>query len=172
MLRQDIDAILAGRTEKRQIGSAAGNTFSTATFAAEPAVRPQSRSVSLAAFAWVLHAVAADMHVPFVCMLSTREPQSQQRVWRLVLAMQGNGQHPLPCDNVPQSRFISASAQECCTVDLRRMAVTHGAGTRRPRRASTSARTGPPSCPARWPTMMRRCRSLALHLATDSVHGS
>lgn len=35
---QDIDAILAGRTEKRQIGSAAGNTFSTATFAAEPAV--------------------------------------------------------------------------------------------------------------------------------------
>ena len=37
-LPQDIDAILAGRTEKRQIGSAAGNTFSTATFAAEPAV--------------------------------------------------------------------------------------------------------------------------------------
>ena len=36
--QQDIDAILAGRTEKRQIGSAAGNTFSTATFAAEPAV--------------------------------------------------------------------------------------------------------------------------------------
>ncbi|KAK9833308.1 hypothetical protein WJX81_005199 [Elliptochloris bilobata] len=34
---EDIDAILAGRTEKRQIGSAAGNTFSTATFAAEPA---------------------------------------------------------------------------------------------------------------------------------------
>lgn len=39
-LPQDIDAILAGRTEKRQLGSAAGNTFSTATFAAEPAVRP------------------------------------------------------------------------------------------------------------------------------------
>ncbi len=62
--------------------------------------------------------------------------------------------------------------RKCCTVDLRRMAVTHGAGTRRPRRASTSARTGPPSCPARWPTMMRRCRSLALQLATDGVHGS
>ena len=34
---QDIDAILAGRTQKRQLGSRAGNTFSTATFAAEEA---------------------------------------------------------------------------------------------------------------------------------------
>ena len=32
---QDIDAILAGRTQKRQLGSRAGNMFSTATFAAE-----------------------------------------------------------------------------------------------------------------------------------------
>ena len=32
---QDITSILAGRTEKRQLGSRAGNTFSTATFAAE-----------------------------------------------------------------------------------------------------------------------------------------
>ena len=30
---EDIQAILANRTEKRQIGSKAGNTFSTATFA-------------------------------------------------------------------------------------------------------------------------------------------
>ena len=33
--REDIDAILAGRTEKRQLGSRAGNTFSTATFAVQ-----------------------------------------------------------------------------------------------------------------------------------------
>ena len=32
---QNIDEILAGRTQKRQLGSRAGNTFSTATFAAE-----------------------------------------------------------------------------------------------------------------------------------------
>ena len=44
---QDIDAILAGRTEKRQIGSAAGNTFSTATFAAEPAVTRPAEPVWL-----------------------------------------------------------------------------------------------------------------------------
>ena len=30
---EDIDQILAGRTEKRQIGNRKGNTFSTATFA-------------------------------------------------------------------------------------------------------------------------------------------
>ena len=49
---QDIDAILAGRTEKRQIGSAAGNTFSTATFAAEPAVRASIlRTLALLRFA-------------------------------------------------------------------------------------------------------------------------
>lgn len=30
---QDIDAILAQRTEKRQLGNSKGNTFSTATFA-------------------------------------------------------------------------------------------------------------------------------------------
>ena len=42
VLLQDIDAILAGRTQKRQLGSRAGNTFSTATFAAEEApVRPE-----------------------------------------------------------------------------------------------------------------------------------
>ena len=36
---EDIQAILANRTEKRQIGSKAGNTFSTATFAVtEPTV--------------------------------------------------------------------------------------------------------------------------------------
>ncbi len=29
---EDIDQILAGRSEKRQIGSRKGNTFSTATF--------------------------------------------------------------------------------------------------------------------------------------------
>ncbi|KAK9815748.1 hypothetical protein WJX72_008847 [[Myrmecia] bisecta] len=40
---EDIDQILAGRTEKRQIGSRAGNTFSVATFAAEePKVRAPS----------------------------------------------------------------------------------------------------------------------------------
>ena len=31
---EDIDQILAGRTEKRQIGNRKGNTFSTATFGA------------------------------------------------------------------------------------------------------------------------------------------
>lgn len=36
-VKEDIDAILAGRTEKRQIGSRAGNTFSTATFSVHPA---------------------------------------------------------------------------------------------------------------------------------------
>ncbi|KAK9793449.1 hypothetical protein WJX73_007753 [Symbiochloris irregularis] len=35
-VQEDIAAILAGRTEKRQIGSRAGNTFSTATFSAQP----------------------------------------------------------------------------------------------------------------------------------------
>ena len=34
---RDIDAILAERTQRRQLGSRAGNTFSTATFAAEEA---------------------------------------------------------------------------------------------------------------------------------------
>jgi hypothetical protein len=38
---QDIDDILARRTEKRQLGNSKGNTFSTATFSfkEEPLVR-------------------------------------------------------------------------------------------------------------------------------------
>ena len=36
---EDIDQILAGRSEKRQIGSRKGNTFSTATFSTNE-VRP------------------------------------------------------------------------------------------------------------------------------------
>ena len=44
---EDINEILAGRTEKRQIGSRAGNTFSTAHFAAgdAPGVSLKSNSV-------------------------------------------------------------------------------------------------------------------------------
>ena len=43
---EDIQAILANRTEKRQIGSKAGNTFSTATFAVtEPTVSAAVPSV-------------------------------------------------------------------------------------------------------------------------------
>ena len=51
LVPQDIDAILAGRTEKRQIGSAAGNTFSIATFAAEPAVTRPAEPVTVAKWA-------------------------------------------------------------------------------------------------------------------------
>jgi chromodomain-helicase-DNA-binding protein 7 len=39
-LEEGIDQILSGRTEKRQIGGRAGNSFSVATFAA-PEVRVQ-----------------------------------------------------------------------------------------------------------------------------------
>lgn len=37
-VKEDINAILAGRTEKRQIGSRAGNTFSTATFTVQEVI--------------------------------------------------------------------------------------------------------------------------------------
>ena len=35
---ENIDQILAGRTEKRQIGSRKGNTFSTATFSSNEVI--------------------------------------------------------------------------------------------------------------------------------------
>lgn len=41
---EGIDQILSGRTEKRQIGGRAGNSFSVATFAAPPEVRRHTGS--------------------------------------------------------------------------------------------------------------------------------
>lgn len=43
---EGIDQILQGRTEKRQIGGRAGNTFSVATFAVGPPVSPTVHSTS------------------------------------------------------------------------------------------------------------------------------
>ena len=84
--KEDIDAILAGRTEKRQIGSRAGNTFSTATFAVQEAAvswllpvscPPQCRNVM-----WALPA----QHLKTVCRLiaAVACPSSQSTLLQLL----------------------------------------------------------------------------------------
>ena len=55
--KEDITEILAQRTEKRQIGSRAGNTFSTAQFAAE---ETQVSSTTCAVRLWLQRARRMD----------------------------------------------------------------------------------------------------------------